>query len=128
MFSIVYTPTEGDAIQNYSRLFRKPAGLFLNIHDIDRVPKDMARWAGPEDIDYIVVTGKLPEGYGISHIQGRDTETLQMARKSSASGTRGAAASRSPSPSSFSPPSALGYTRTESSPSFWIAAPTTRPS
>ena len=57
MFSIIYTPTEGDAIQQYSRLFRKPQGCFLNIHDIDRVENDLAQWGSPEDIDYIVVTG-----------------------------------------------------------------------
>ncbi|KAH8887165.1 hypothetical protein GQ53DRAFT_874192 [Thozetella sp. PMI_491] len=56
MFSIVYTPTEGDAIQNFSRLFRRPEGLFLNIHDIDRVRHDLAMWGNAEDIDYIVVT------------------------------------------------------------------------
>jgi malate dehydrogenase (oxaloacetate-decarboxylating) len=57
MFSIIYTPTEGDAIQNYSSLFRKPQGCFLNIHDIDRVHNDLAQWGSPDDIDYIVVTG-----------------------------------------------------------------------
>ncbi|KAI1771976.1 hypothetical protein F4818DRAFT_427238 [Hypoxylon cercidicola] len=56
MFSVVYTPTEGDAIQNYSRLFRRPEGCFLNINDIDRVSHDLAQWGKPEDIDYIVVT------------------------------------------------------------------------
>ncbi|KAI0137637.1 hypothetical protein F4776DRAFT_654695 [Hypoxylon sp. NC0597] len=56
MFSIVYTPTEGDAIQNFSRLFRRPEGCFLNINDIDRVSHDLAQWGNPEDIDYIVVT------------------------------------------------------------------------
>ncbi|EFQ33596.1 malic enzyme [Colletotrichum graminicola] len=56
MFSIVYTPTEGDAIQNFSRLFRRPDGCFLNIDDIDRVHHDLAQWGRPEDIDYIVVT------------------------------------------------------------------------
>lgn len=56
MFSIIYTPTEGDAIQNFSRLFRKPEGLFLNIEDQDRVYDNMSRWGKPEDIDYIVVT------------------------------------------------------------------------
>ncbi|KAL2139015.1 hypothetical protein VTI28DRAFT_5896 [Corynascus sepedonium] len=56
MFSIVYTPTEGEAIQNYSRLFRRPQGLFLNIHDIDRVHHDLSLWGTPDDIDYIVVT------------------------------------------------------------------------
>ncbi|KUI59695.1 NAD-dependent malic enzyme, mitochondrial [Cytospora mali] len=56
MFSIVYTPTEGDAIQNFSRVFRRPQGCFLNIHDVDRVHHDLAQWGTPEDIDYIVVT------------------------------------------------------------------------
>nr|XP_036578508.1 nad-dependent malic enzyme [Colletotrichum truncatum]KAF6785803.1 nad-dependent malic enzyme [Colletotrichum truncatum] len=56
MFSVVYTPTEGDAIQNFSRLFRRPDGCFLNINDIDRVYHDLAQWGTPDDIDYIVVT------------------------------------------------------------------------
>ncbi|KAM7197768.1 putative mitochondrial NAD-dependent malic enzyme precursor [Naviculisporaceae sp. PSN 640] len=56
MFSVVYTPTEGDAIQNYSRVFRRPDGIFLNIHDIDRVHHDLSRWGKAEDVDYIVVT------------------------------------------------------------------------
>ncbi|KAI1827821.1 malic enzyme [Xylaria intraflava] len=56
MFSVVYTPTEGDAIQNFSRLFRRPDGCFLNINNIDRVSHDLAAWGRPEDIDYIVVT------------------------------------------------------------------------
>jgi malate dehydrogenase (oxaloacetate-decarboxylating) len=58
MFSVVYTPTEGEAIQNYSRLFRRPEGVFLNIHDIDRVRHDLSLWGTEDDIDYIVVTGK----------------------------------------------------------------------
>ncbi|ORX97403.1 hypothetical protein BCR34DRAFT_166956 [Clohesyomyces aquaticus] len=56
MFSIIYTPTEGDAIQNYSRLFRRPEGCFLNIGDIDRVEDNIAQWGGPDDIDVIVVS------------------------------------------------------------------------
>ncbi|KZF24517.1 hypothetical protein L228DRAFT_218969, partial [Xylona heveae TC161] len=56
MFPIIYTPTEGEAIQNYSRLFRRPDGCFLNIEDQDRVEGDLAQWGDPEDIDYIVVT------------------------------------------------------------------------
>jgi malate dehydrogenase (oxaloacetate-decarboxylating) len=59
MFSVVYTPTEGDAIENYSRLFRRPAGVFLNIGDVDRVSHDLSLWGTPDDIDYIVVTGSL---------------------------------------------------------------------
>ncbi|SMY27184.1 unnamed protein product [Zymoseptoria tritici ST99CH_1A5] len=37
VFSIIYTPTEGEAIQRYSSLFRRPEGIFLNIHEIDHV-------------------------------------------------------------------------------------------
>ncbi|KAH8905719.1 malic enzyme [Coniochaeta sp. PMI_546] len=56
MFSVVYTPTEGDAIQNYSRIFRRPEGCFLNIHDVDRIPHDLSLWGHADEIDYIVVT------------------------------------------------------------------------
>ncbi|KAF4952809.1 hypothetical protein FSARC_12563 [Fusarium sarcochroum] len=56
MMSIVYTPTEGDAIQNYSRLFRRPEGCYLNIGDPDHVHHNLAQWGNPEDIDYIVVS------------------------------------------------------------------------
>ncbi|KAI0405891.1 malic enzyme [Xylaria palmicola] len=56
MFGVIYTPTEGDAIQNFSRLFRRPEGCFLNIDNIDRVSHDLAQWGRPDDIDYIVVS------------------------------------------------------------------------
>lgn len=56
MFGIIYTPTEGDAIQNFSKVFRKPEGCFLNTFDQDRVEDNLAQWGDPEDIDYIVVT------------------------------------------------------------------------
>lgn len=59
MFSVIYTPTEGDAIQNYSRIFRKPEGCFLNIHDVDRIEHDLKKFTDNgtnEDVDYIVVT------------------------------------------------------------------------
>jgi malate dehydrogenase (oxaloacetate-decarboxylating) len=56
MFSIIYTPTEGDAIQNFSRLFRRPQGCFLNIEDVDNVCHNLAQWGSAKDIDYIVVS------------------------------------------------------------------------
>ncbi|KAL8725029.1 MAG: hypothetical protein Q9181_006567 [Wetmoreana brouardii] len=56
MFSVIYTPTEGDAIQNFSRLFRQPEGCFLNIFDRERVYDNMAQWGAADDIDYVVVT------------------------------------------------------------------------
>ena len=56
MFSIIYTPTEGDAIENFSRIFRKPEGCFLNINEIGRVREYLSLWGKPDDIDYIVVS------------------------------------------------------------------------
>lgn len=55
MFSIIYTPTEGDAIQNYSRLFRKPEGCFLNIKNQDAIHETLSSFANDE-VDYIVVS------------------------------------------------------------------------
>ncbi|PYH30742.1 NAD-dependent malic enzyme [Aspergillus neoniger CBS 115656] len=56
MLSIIYTPTEGDAIQNYSRLFRKPEGCFLNIRDQDRIDECLSNFSRGEEVDYIVVS------------------------------------------------------------------------
>lgn len=56
MFSVIYTPTEGDAIENYSRLFRQPHGCFLAINEPENVERNLSKFAGPEDIDYIVVS------------------------------------------------------------------------
>ncbi|KAJ5783130.1 Malic enzyme NAD-binding [Penicillium paradoxum] len=56
MFSVIYTPTEGDAIQNYSRLFRRPEGCFLNINDQDSFDEYLATFGSAEDVDYIVVS------------------------------------------------------------------------
>ncbi|KAF2124585.1 hypothetical protein P153DRAFT_301979 [Dothidotthia symphoricarpi CBS 119687] len=56
MFPIIYTPTEGEAIANYSRLFRKPEGCFLNIDDADRLEDDIKQWGHPDDIDLIVAS------------------------------------------------------------------------
>ncbi|THV69594.1 hypothetical protein D6D28_05774 [Aureobasidium pullulans] len=56
MFGIIYTPTEGEAISNYSSLFRRPEGCFLNVNEPDKVERDMSQWGGSEDIDLIVVS------------------------------------------------------------------------
>jgi hypothetical protein len=53
---VIYTPTEGDAIQNYSRLFRRPEGCFLNINDQDRIEEFLSNFGRGADVDYIVVS------------------------------------------------------------------------
>ena len=52
MFSIIYTPTEGDAIADYSRLFRRSGGCFLNIDEPENIEESLAHW-DPEDVDII---------------------------------------------------------------------------
>lgn len=56
MFGVIYTPTEGDAIQNYSRLFRRPEGCFLDINDQDRIDEALSNFGKGDDVDYIVVS------------------------------------------------------------------------
>ncbi|EME46796.1 malic oxidoreductase-like protein [Dothistroma septosporum NZE10] len=56
MFPIIYTPTEGDAIADYSRLFRRPEGCFLDITKPENIEQALDRWGGPDDIDVIVAS------------------------------------------------------------------------
>ncbi|KAI5367132.1 putative malic oxidoreductase, malic enzyme domain, malic enzyme, NAD-binding protein [Septoria linicola] len=56
MFPVIYTPTEGDAIADYSRLFRRPEGCFLSISDPDNIEQALGRYGAAEDIDVIVVS------------------------------------------------------------------------
>jgi len=56
MFSVIYTPTEGEAIEQYSHLFRRPEGCFLSIEHQDQIEDLIGRWGTEDEIDYIVVT------------------------------------------------------------------------
>lgn len=52
---VVYTPTVGQACQNYGRLFRHPHGLFVTAEDKGRVSKVLANWPA-RNVKVIVVT------------------------------------------------------------------------
>ncbi|XP_041353810.1 NADP-dependent malic enzyme-like [Gigantopelta aegis] len=55
MMPIVYTPTVGQACQEYGIVFRRPRGLFLTINDAGHLYEMLCNW--PErDIKAIVVT------------------------------------------------------------------------
>lgn len=56
MFPIVYTPTEGEAIEEYSHIFRRPDGCFLSVDEPDQVEERLTNWGTRDDIDYIVVS------------------------------------------------------------------------
>ena len=57
MLPIIYTPTIGLAIQEYSHWFHKPRGIYLDIDNPDGIQAALqASGKGPDDIDLVVVT------------------------------------------------------------------------
>jgi malate dehydrogenase (oxaloacetate-decarboxylating) len=57
LMPIVYTPTVGEAIREYSHAFRRPRGVYLQSRWPQDVPKAFANLGlGPDDVDLIVAT------------------------------------------------------------------------
>lgn len=54
--SIIYTPTEAEAIAKYSHLFRRSEGLFLSFPDQDSMEEDFLEQTRGKDIELIVCT------------------------------------------------------------------------
>ncbi|WWD03664.1 hypothetical protein V865_001719 [Kwoniella europaea PYCC6329] len=56
MFPIVYTPTEADAISDYSHLFRRSEGLYLSPPEFEKMEEDFLDACEGRDLDLIVVS------------------------------------------------------------------------
>ncbi len=57
MLPIVYTPTVGQAIQEYSHEYQRPGGVYLSINNMDGIAQAFANTQlSADDVDLIVVT------------------------------------------------------------------------
>ena len=57
MMPVIYTPTEGKAIEGYSRLFRGAEGVFLDVERAEEMEADLEVVEdAADDIDIIVVS------------------------------------------------------------------------
>lgn len=84
LMPIVYTPTVGEAIREYSHAFRRPRGVYLQSRWPDDVPKAFANLQlGPDDVDLIVATDSEAI-LGIGD-WGSAASTLRLARSASTS-------------------------------------------
>ena len=55
MAPIIYTPTVGWFCKNYSRMFRKPRGMFITANDRGQIAPILENWPNPE-VEAVVVT------------------------------------------------------------------------
>ncbi|SER87917.1 malate dehydrogenase (oxaloacetate-decarboxylating) [Propionibacterium cyclohexanicum] len=57
MLPIIYTPTIGRAIQEYSHLYQRPRGVFIDIDHPEMMEQSLLDYGrSPDDVDLIVVT------------------------------------------------------------------------
>lgn len=69
MYPIIYTPTEADAISDYSHLFRRSEGLFLTPRYLDKMEEDFLDACEGRKLD-LVSTDCAGRGIGRVTIRG----------------------------------------------------------
>ncbi|KAL0489546.1 malate dehydrogenase [Acrasis kona] len=79
MLPIIYTPTEGKAIELYSKIFQRPEGCFLSIDQpLDTLEETMKRCAKQDHITYIVCSdGEEILGIGDQGVGGISISTAK---------------------------------------------------
>ncbi|WP_042432116.1 NAD-dependent malic enzyme [Streptacidiphilus anmyonensis] len=88
MLPIVYTPTIGTAIEQYSHDYRRPRGLFLSVDAPQDVERSLrASGLGPDDVDLIVATdGEAILGIGDWGVGGISISVGKLAVYTAAAG------------------------------------------
>ncbi|KZS90064.1 hypothetical protein SISNIDRAFT_415881 [Sistotremastrum niveocremeum HHB9708] len=72
LIPVIYTPTEAEAISNYSHLFRRSEGLYLTFPHVDTMEEDFLAQITGRDVDLVVcsdaeaILGIGDQGVGIS--------------------------------------------------------------
>lgn len=78
MLPIVYTPTVGEAVQNFSLEHRKPRGLYIGFNDRNKIDEVLANRLPPE-VDLSVVTdGEAVLGIGDQGIGGINISNAKL--------------------------------------------------
>lgn len=58
MIPIIYTPTEGDAIKQFSDIYRYPEGCYLDIdhNDLSYIKQQLSEFGKSDSVEYIIIT------------------------------------------------------------------------